>query len=107
MINNEAMRKYLKEQVSRDLIIKYMFIKSKEEKYSDEYIQKKYKINALKIRALYKALDKEEVGRLEKTIINQIETGEINLDEQAVIWYKQYLANHKNKTQSNKEKEEH
>ena len=97
MNNSEDIREYLREKVSRDIIMKYLFIKTIDENHGDEYIKTKYRINAFKIRSLYKALDESEKERLEKEIKEQIESGEIDLEQQAVNWHREALRQEKTK----------
>ena len=91
MGNNEALRKFLSEEANKEIITKYMFIKSKEEKYSDEYIKAKYRINPATIRNLYNGIDEEERAKIESIIKKQIEAGEKDLDKLAAIWHRQAL----------------
>lgn len=97
MNNNEDIRDCLREKVSRDIIMKYLFIKTIDENHGDEYIKTKYRINAFKIRSLYKALDETEREKLEKEIKAQIEVGEINLEQEAINWHREALRQGKTK----------
>ena len=103
MTNNEDMRAYLREKVSRDIIMKYLFIKTIDENYGDEYIKTKYRINAFTIRSLYKALDENERQKLEEEIKEQIESGEIVLEQEAVKWHREALRQEKNIDNDRKE----
>ena len=91
MENNEVLGKFLREEADKEIITKYMFIKSKEEKYSDEYIKAKYRINPETIRNLYNGIDENERLKLESIIKKQIEAGEKDLDKLAAIWHRQAL----------------
>ena len=53
MNNNQAMKEFLREKISIDVITKYIFIKSMEEKYDDEYLDRMYRINCRNIRERY------------------------------------------------------
>lgn len=91
MDNNQAMREFLREKVYREVIMKYLFIKTLEEKYDDEYIRTIYRINASAIRGEYNALSEDERKQLESNIRKQIESGEINLNKEAINWHRQSL----------------
>lgn len=91
MYNNQAMREFLKEQINRDVIMKYLFIKTIEKDYDDEYIKTMYRINASDIRGKYNALSETERKSLESKIKKQIEAGEINLNEEVVNWHRESL----------------
>lgn len=105
MNNNEDIRDYLREKVSRDIIMKYLFIKTIDGNHGDEYIKTKYRINAFKIRTLYKALNESEREKIEKEIKAQIEAGEINLEQEAVNWHREALRQERTKdSDRNKEK---
>ena len=101
MENSKALGKFLREEANKEIITKYMFIKSKEEKYSDEYINAKYRINPATIRNLYNKIDQNERLKLESILKKQIESGEKDLDELAAIWHRQALMSAK-KGQANK-----
>ena len=90
-IDRNALKNFLREKIDREIILKYLFIKSIEEKYEDEYIETKYRIKPGKIRRDYNALDKDKIGNIEKEILAKIEAGEINLNFEAVRWHRESL----------------
>ena len=90
-IDRNALKNFLREKIDREIILKHLFIKSIEEKYEDDYIETKYRINPEKIRRDYNALDKDKIESIEKEILAKIETGEISLNSEAVRWHKESL----------------
>lgn len=109
MDNNQAMREFLREKINVDVITKYIFIKSMEEKYDDEYLSKMYRIDCRNIRQNYSLIPEEERGRIESNIRKQIESGVIDLKKEAVIWHKEGLEKESNrainKRNANKKRE--
>ena len=91
MDNNQAMKKFLREKVNRDVIMKYLFIKTIEKDYDHEYIKTMYRINASAIIEKYNKLSEDERKELETTIRKQIEVGEIDLNKEAVNWHRESL----------------
>ena len=88
-IDRKALDDFLKEKINREIILKYLFIKSIEEKFEDEYIQAKYRINPKKIRREYNSLDKEKIASMEKDLRAKIEEKIIDLDSEAVRWHRE------------------
>ena len=92
-IDRNALKNFLREKIDREIILKYLFIKSIEKKYDDEYIETKYRVKPEKIRKDYNALDKNKIESMEKEILAKIEAGEINLNSEAARWHKESLQN--------------
>ena len=112
MDNNQAMRDFLREKIDKDIVMKYLFIKGMGEFYDDEYLTRMYRIDVLKIRQQYDALEQNKRNRIEKDIRDQIVAGEVDLSKEAVIWHREALkrkvkkeTNRKNISKSGKGKE--
>ena len=90
-IDKKALKAFLREKINREIILKYLFVKSIEEEYGDEYIQTKYRIKPERIRRDYNALNKTEIENMEQEIIAKIEAGEINLNSEAIRWHRESL----------------
>ena len=80
--------KYLDDQTYRKAIEQYLFVIKLEEKYSDEIIKIKYKINPLTIKGKYNAIPAEDRKRIQDEVENEISNNSNYLDEQAVIWHR-------------------
>lgn len=91
MNNNQAMKEFLREKISIDVITKYIFIKSMEEKYDDEYLDRMYRINCRNIREKYSVIPEEDRTRIEDNIRKQIAVGEIDLSVEAANWHREGL----------------
>ena len=91
MDNNESMRNFLREKVNKEIVMKYMFIKSMEEFYDDEYLSIKYRINVSLIRENYDKLKPDERDRIQRDIETKIVNGEIDLSREVVRWHKEEL----------------
>ena len=89
--DKEALKKFLREKISREIILKYLFLKSLEGDYEDEYIKTKYRINPGKIRRDYSLLDKNEIACMENEITARIQAGEIDLHSETVRWHRESL----------------
>ncbi len=106
MNNNQAIQDYLREIINKEIIMKYLFIKSMEEDYGDEYLTRKYRINVSLIRKSYDKLKPDERDRIQRDIETKIVNGEIDLSREAVRWHKEelnkYYKKDINKINSNK-----
>ncbi len=100
----EGIRSYLKEMVNKEIIMKYLFIKSMEGNYDDKYIARKYKINVASTRIQYNSLSQDEKSKIERDIKAKIENGEIDLHEEAVRWHREGLLNSKKKNEISNDK---
>ena len=90
MIDKEkSVKDYMRKLVNKDIITKYLFIKTLEENYGDEYIKTIYRINPLAIRGAYNAIDEKERSELEAEIQESIAKGEIDLTEEAKKWHRE------------------
>ena len=86
------MEEEIRKIVNTDIILKYLFLESLDEKYGDEYISAKYRINAKKIRMQYEYISKEyDIEGLENEIKSQVDSGDIDLNKKAVEWHKDAL----------------
>lgn len=91
MDNNQAMREFLREKVNIDIVMKYMFIKSMEGRYDDEYLDRMYRIDTTSIRKGYDGLGKEERKKTEENIRKKIAAGEVDLSKEAINWHREGL----------------
>ncbi len=91
MDNSQAINEFLGQEVCKDVVMKYIFIKSIEESYDDEYIYKMYGLRPLMIKERYKSLEKDERVKMEKNIREKIEAGEIDLSQEAEKWNRKKL----------------
>ena len=89
MNNEESVKDYTRKIVNKEIIKKYLFIKSLEETYGDEYIRIMYRINPLAIRNSYSTIDENEKDQLEAEIQELIAKGEIDLTEEAKKWHRE------------------
>ncbi len=94
-IDKKAFTESLKEENRRKIILKYLFLKSIEKEYADEYIKTKYRINPKTIREQYEGLDKEEIAVLESELKAKIQKGIINLQSEAVNWHRESFSSKK------------
>ncbi len=111
MNNEQSMREFLKEKVYYDVIMKYMFIKSMEDRFDDEYLDRMYRINTSRVRGVYKEIGEKEREKIEEKIRMQIEAGEIDLNKEVVRWHREALKREnmieKNTINNKKKREEH
>lgn len=91
MDNNQAMREFLREKVNKDIVLKYLFIKEMEKDFDDEYIDRMYRIDTTRIRKMYEDIEGKDRDKIEKDILSQIKTGEIDLNREAVNWHREGL----------------
>lgn len=91
MDNSQAIKDFLRAEVCKDIVIKYIFIKSIEGSYDDDYLYKTYGLRPLMIKKRYKFLEKDEREEMEKTINQKIEAGEIDLNKEAEKWHREKL----------------
>ena len=89
--DKEALNKYISEIRNKEIIKKYIFVKNMSKRYEEEYLNTMYKIDSEKIKNMYEQIDEKERVRLEKTIMEQIAAGEIDLYEEALKWHKEGL----------------
>jgi len=105
-IDKKAFMDSLKDDINREIILKYLFIKSIEARYEDDYIKTKYRIDAQKIRREYSSLDKEKIGEMENELKAKIQAGEIDLNAEAVGWHRESFEEVVRKELKKKEQEE-
>ena len=103
MEENNNVKKYIREQAMKEVIMKYLFIKRMQDKYGLDYINKLYKINSQSIIYMYNSLDKEEVKNIEEQILAQIDNGDIDLETEAARWHREGLKRERNEDQEEKE----
>ena len=89
MDNKKEMRDLIRDSAVREIVMKYLFIKTIEDTHGDEYIKTMYRINSSLIRQAYNALGKEEREEMEKIVKEQIELGEVDLNKEAINWHRQ------------------
>lgn len=106
MEDNEALKEFIKQKAYRDIIIKYMFVKSMEKQYSDKYIDMKYKLNSAIIRKKYELLEESYRESVENSILEQINSGKIDLRSEAAAWHKAALKKEANARKNRNGKEE-
>ena len=105
-IDRKALDDFLKEKINREIILKYLFIKSIEARYEDDYIKTKYRIDAQKIRREYNSLDREKIGEMENELKVKIQAGEIDLNAEAVRWHRENFEEKEKNELRKKEQEE-
>ena len=88
---NNPINEYLRELIIKEAVLKYLFVKSMENKYNDEYLNMKYRINTKNIREEYDVIGKERRAGIEKELRAKIEAGEIDLDKEAARWHREAL----------------
>ena len=91
MDNDQAMREFLREKVNKDIVLKYLFIKQMEKDFDDEYLDRMYRIDTTRIRKMYDDIEGKDRDKIEKDIVGQIKSGEINLSKEAVNWHREGL----------------
>ena len=89
MNNEESVKDYTRKIVTKEIIKKYLFIKTLEKTYGDEYIRTMYRINPLAIRGAYDTIEEKERAELEAQIQDLIARGEIDLTEEAKKWHRE------------------
>jgi len=91
MQDNKEMKKYIRREASKEIILKHIFIETLELSYSDEYIETMFRISPFKIRNLYDALNEDEKIEIEEELKKQIELGNIDIKQSAVQWHRESL----------------
>ena len=110
MNNNKDLREVLKEKANKDTIMKYMFINELRKKYEDQYIQTMYGINIKHIELRYKVIDENSKKEITTEIKEKIDSGEIDLNREAINWHRESLKQKAIKEQNSKKsirREEH
>ena len=82
-------KEFINKLVYERIIQQYLLVMSLQEKFSDEYIRKMYRINPKTIRFQYSAIPQEEREKVEKDIKEKIKSGNINLETMAKEWHRE------------------
>ena len=88
MDDNKSVKDYFRLKASEEIVKKYLFLKTLEENYDNEYIKINYRINPLTIQMMYDSLNEDERKAIEAILKKQIEENEIDLKEEAKKWHR-------------------